>query len=391
MPCVVNASFKETELRCELPRFTWSPAKNVLRHSIGLGALLVACTVSFNAVATAAPPATAEAPKAAAATAPAAVLDVPNSVAADEAGMKPYTDRITDSKVAFEMIPIRGGKFTMGSPDGEDGRKDDEGPQHEVTIQPFWMGKCEVTWDEYEMFMFSLDVQRRDVAGRKPDVLDKLADAVTRPTKPYTDMTFDMGKEGYPAICMTQLAAKKYCEWISAKTGRYYRLPTEAEWEYACRAGTKTAYSFGDDKEKLNDHAWHFDNSEDKYHQVGKKKPNPWGLHDMHGNVAEWCVDQYKPDFYAQFAGKVTAEPLAVPTKLEPRVVRGGSWDDDPDQLRSATRRGSSKEWKRQDPQIPQSIWYYTDAQFAGFRVIRPLVEPSAEEKVKYAPDAVQQ
>ena len=137
-------------------------------------------------------------------------------------------------------------------------------------------------------------------------------------------MTFRMGKEGFPAICMTQLAAKKYCEWISAKTGRYYRLPTEAEWEYACRAGTKTAYSFGDDKDKLGQYAWFYDNSNEKYHPVGKKKPNPWGLYDMHGNVCEWCLDQYKPEFYAQLAGKPTANPLLVPTKVEPRVVRGG-------------------------------------------------------------------
>lgn len=314
-------------------------------------------------------------------------LEVPNATAKTEAEMKPYTDKITDSKVTFDMLPIRGGTFKMGSPDGEAGRKEDEGPVHEVKVSPFWMGKCEVTWNEYEIFMFKLDIARRKQFGNEPTALDKFADVAARPTKPYTDMTFGMGKEGYPAICMTQLAAKKYCQWLSAKTGRYYRLPTEAEWEYACRAGTTTAYSFGDDASKLDEYAWSYDNSEDAYHPVGRKKPNPWGLFDMHGNVAEWCCDQYVPDFYKQFAGKLAVNPIAVPKSVEPCVVRGGSWDDDPEGLRSAVRRGSHKDWKQQDPQIPQSIWYYTDALFVGFRVVRPLVEPTPEEKAKYEID----
>jgi formylglycine-generating enzyme required for sulfatase activity len=321
----------------------------------------------------------------------AAVAPNPAAEAKTAAEMKPYTEQIAGTPVHFDMVPISGGKFVMGSPAGEPGRKEDEGPEHEVEIAPFWMGKCEVTWNEYELFMFSLDIQRRKVENREPNAFDKLADAVTRPTKPYTDMTFGMGKEGYPVICMTQLSAKKYCEWLSAKTGHYYRLPTEAEWEYACRAGSKTAYSFGDSPDELDDFAWYYDNSNEAYHPVGKKKPNAWGLHDMHGNVAEWCVDQYTPDVYAKSAGGLACNPVVVATKVEPRSVRGGSWDDDPAALRSAARRGSSKEWKQQDPQIPQSIWYYTDALFLGFRVVRPLVEPTAEEKVKYSADASQQ
>jgi formylglycine-generating enzyme required for sulfatase activity len=288
---------------------------------------------------------------------------------------------IANAEVTFDMVPIPGGKFTMGSPAGEDGRNDDEGPQHEIEIEPFWMGKCEVTWNEYEVWTFSLDIQRRELAKIVPTELEKKADAVTRPTKPYTDMTFGMGKEGFPAICMTQLAARTYCQWISAKTGRYYRLPTEAEWEYACRAGTKSAYSFGDDAAKLDEYAWHFDNCEDAYHKVGEKKPNPWGLHDMHGNVAEWVLDQYIPDYYGQRADKSTKNPWAIPTKIYPLAVRGGSWDDDGEALRSAARRGSTKEWKQQDPQLPQSIWYFTDALFLGFRVVRPLHAPTPEEQ----------
>jgi formylglycine-generating enzyme required for sulfatase activity len=158
-------------------------------------------------------------------------------------------------------------------------------------------------------------------------------------------------------------------------------LPTEAEWEYACRAGTKTAYSFGDDPEKLDEHAWYFDNGDDTYHKVGLKKPNAWGLFDMHGNVAEWVLDQHVPDFYAQFMGTIAEKPLALPLKEYPHVARGGSWDQDPEELRSAARLSSTKDWKQQDPQIPQSIWYLTDAQHVGFRIVRPLEEPSEEEK----------
>ena len=310
-------------------------------------------------------------------------LVVPGAVASTAAEMRPYTDLINNTEVKFEMLPIPGGKFAMGSPESEAGRKPDEGPEHEVEISPFWMGKCEVTWDEYEIFMFNIDIQRRKVNNEAASELDKVADTTSRPTKPYTDMTFGMGKNGFPAISMTQYAAKSYCTWLSAKTGRYYRLPTEAEWEYACRAGTKTAYSFGDDLEKLKEYAWFFDDNNEAYHKVGKKKPNPWGLHDMHGNVTEWVLDAYDEKAYQQFAGKVTKDPLIVGTKVYPMAVRGGSWDDDPEMLRSAARRGSSKDWKQQDPQIPQSVWYFTDAQFLGFRVVRPLVEPSAEEQAK--------
>jgi formylglycine-generating enzyme required for sulfatase activity len=188
-------------------------------------------------------------------------------------------------------------------------------------------------------------------------------------------------------ISMTQYAAKMYCKWLTATTGRYYRLPTEAEWEYAARAGTTTAYSFGDDPDDLDSYAWYFDNSEDQYQKVGKKKPNPWGLYDMHGNVAEWVLDQHVADFYKGLAGKTSKNPLAVPTKEFPCVVRGGSWDDDPEMLRSATRRRSEPDWKMQDPQIPQSIWYLTDAPFVGFRVVRPLRLPTPEEAKLYEPD----
>lgn len=307
-----------------------------------------------------------------------------------EAEMKPYTEEIEGARVEFEMVPIPGGVFTMGSPESEEGRRPDEGPQHQVEIEPFWMGKHEVTWEEYDVWTFALDIQRRELKGLEPNERDKLADAITHPTKPYTDMTFGMGHDGYPAICMTQLAARVYCDWLSKKTGRYYRLPTEAEWEYACRAGTTTAYSFGDDPADLDEYAWHTGNSDYQYQKIGQKKPNPWGLHDMHGNVREWVLDQYDPEFYQFFKDTKVAEfPVKVATEPYAHVVRGGSWDDKPDELRSAARLYSDPDWKIQDPQIPKSEWYFTDALWVGFRIVRPLNEPTDEERKKYGLDPV--
>jgi formylglycine-generating enzyme required for sulfatase activity len=318
---------------------------------------------------------------------PKPVIEIPEATAADAAGMQRYTEKIPGTEMKFDMLPIPGGKFLMGSPKGEKGHKADEGPQHEVAIDPFWMESHEVTWDEYELWGLGLDRQRRELNKIATTERDKVVDAVAIPTKPYADMTFGMGKEGYPAVCMTQFAAKVYCKWLSAKTGRYYRLPTEAEWEYACRAGKQTAYSFGDDEAKLKDYAWFTDNSDDKYHKVATKKPNAWGLYDMQGNVSEWVVDQYVAGFYKKFEGQVTENPLSPPTTEFGRVVRGGSWDDDAQRCRAAARRFSVKDWKKQDPQIPQSIWYLTDANFVGFRVVRPFRVPTAEEAKRYEVD----
>jgi formylglycine-generating enzyme required for sulfatase activity len=265
--------------------------------------------------------------------------------------MKAYTNTIAGTRVSFAMVPIPGGEFVMGSPDAEPGRKPDEGPQHKVKISPFWMGQCEVTWNEYELFMYP-DEERRTRGTIPTDAAgDKLADAVTHPSKPYVEMSFGMGKDGFPAISMTQHGANKYCQWLSAKTGQFYRLPTEAEWEYAARAGTTTAYFFGDDKSKLGEYGWFEQNSDFKYQKVGKKKPNPSGLYDICGNVVEWVLDQYDPDFYKQCASSGdTVDPWNKATKPYPIAVRGGSWDDEATMCRSAARRGSDRSWKMQDP-----------------------------------------
>ncbi len=303
------------------------------------------------------------------------VANLKEKTAAD---MKQYNQVIPGGTVAFDMMPIPAGTFMMGTPETEKGRKPDEGPQVQVKIEPFWMGKTEVTWNEYELFMYPED-QRLAAAGGTV-TKDAVVDGVSRPTKPYVEMSFGMGKDGFPAISMTHHAANKYCQWLSAKTGHFYRLPTEAEWEYACRAGTTTAYSFGDDASKIGEYAWLEANSDWKYQKVGKKKANPWGLHDMHGNVIEWCLDQYSADTYKQGAGKTVDNPWVRSSTPYPHVARGGSWDDTPDKLRSGVRRASGPGWKIQDPQLPKSIWYHTDAQFLGIRVVRPLKVPSPEE-----------
>lgn len=299
--------------------------------------------------------------------------------------MKPYTNAIPGTTVNYAMVPIPGGEFLMGSPETEKGRKPDESPRHRVKIAPFWMAKFEITWNEYELFMYPEDEKKLARALTGEVYVDALADAVTRPSKPYVEMSFGMGKYGYPAISMTQHAANKYCHWLSAKTGHFYRLPTEAEWEYACRAGSTTAYFFGDDPADLDDYAWSANNSDFKYQKVGKRKPNPWGLYDMYGNVVEWCLDQYSPDYYKLFANAVADNPWNRATKPYPHVVRGGSWDDDDVALlRSAARRASDRAWKAQDPQLPKSVWYHSDAQFVGFRLVRPLQVPSPEELTRY-------
>jgi formylglycine-generating enzyme required for sulfatase activity len=299
--------------------------------------------------------------------------DAPKA-ATPAADFKAYKETIPGSAVKFDMVAIEGGTFTMGSPAGEAGRKDDEGPQHPVTLKPFWMGTKEVTWDEFDQFWhFRAIGQKEDVEPETP----KNADAVTHPTAPYSDETWAHGRAGHPVLGITYHAVMQYCKWLSLKTGKTYRLPTEAEWEYAARAGTKTAYFFGDDPKKLGDYAWDTDNSEGDSKEVGTKKPNPWGLYDIYGNVAEYCLDQYQKDYYSKMSLTLpTLQPVNIPdSRRFGHVVRGGSWDDDAAKCRSAARLASDKSWIKLDPQRPQSIWWLTSADFVGFRVVRPVEE----------------
>ncbi|MDA7693581.1 formylglycine-generating enzyme family protein [Flavobacteriaceae bacterium] len=283
---------------------------------------------------------------------------------------------------SLDLVYIKGGTFTMGSPKSEAGHFGDEGPSHEVTVEDFWMGQYEITWDLYNLFV-SREIDAFQSKKNPTSEVQIDVDAVSGATTPYVEMSFGMGTEGYPAICMTQLAAVKFCEWLSAMTGHFYRLPTEAEWEYACRAGSTTSYSFGNEVEDLDEYAWYASNSNEKYQLVGTKKPNAWGLYDMHGNVTEWTLDQYVPTAYKSRKGNVK-NPFQEPDKVYPKVVRGGSWMDAPNRLRSASRRPSSKKWKMRDPQIPKSKWWHTDAPFVGFRVVRPVKTPTEDQQRKY-------
>jgi formylglycine-generating enzyme required for sulfatase activity len=277
-----------------------------------------------------------------------------------------YKVTIPNSTVTFTMAPVPAGEFVMGSADS--GAKPDEQPPHTVKLDAFWMQAHEVTWDAYLMFMFADQAKE----SARPDAM---VDALSRPTAPHLEMSFGRGNSGFPAISMTQHAANKFAQWLSAKTGEYYRLPTEAEWEYACRAGAKTVPT------PLGDYAWYAKNSPTPafsggtYHPIGTKKPNAWGLHDLLGNVMEWTLDQHGP-----YTAAAQVNPLVSSTKSYPHSVRGGSWNDDEARVNCTARTPSDASWKRQDPQLPKSVWYMTDAQWLGFRLVRPARLPTAEE-----------
>ncbi len=277
-----------------------------------------------------------------------------------------YSVTVPNSTVTYDMVPIPSGEFSMGASDNDTAAGKDEKPAHKVTLDAFWMQAHEVTWDEYRLFMFQTQT------GKTP-TKDSLVDAVSGPTRPYVEMSFGMGINGFPAISMTQHAANKYAEWLSAKTGEFYRLPTEAEWEYACRAGTTAPPA------DLNAVAWYSANSNGKYQLVAKKQPNAWGLYDMLGNVMEWTLDAYAP-----YTAAPAKNPWVKATAPYPHAVRGGSWNDPATAVRCSARVASDASWKQQDPQLPKSIWYMTDAQWLGFRLVRPVKLPTADEMFAY-------
>ncbi len=283
-----------------------------------------------------------------------------------------YDQKLPGSSLQFKMVPVKSGHFTIGSPATEKDRLSNEGPQRNIRIDAFWMSAHEVTRDAFDVFL-------KDESTS----LNSEVDAITRPSAQYIDFSWGMGKEGgFPVNSMSQYGALMYCRWLYQKTGIFYRLPTEAEWEYACRAGSTTVYYFGNDASKLGDYAWYSKNSDDKFQKVGQKLPNAWGLYDMLGNAMEWTLDHFTENYYTVI---VDNNPMAVPNASRyPKTLRGGGFTDDAAGLRSAKRLKSDPVWNRRDPQIPRSKWWLTDARAVGFRIIRPMQQPSKEQAEEF-------
>jgi formylglycine-generating enzyme required for sulfatase activity len=278
----------------------------------------------------------------------------------------------------------------MGSPEGEPFRKANEGPVRDVELSPFFMAEVEVTWDEYLAFYVQTAAEGRttDTEGlRKKLESSNATDAISGATPPYGQPDQGWGLGQRPAISFSFHAAETYCKWLTKVTGKTYRLPTEAEWEYAARAGSSGPYFFPGDPKKfeksglraklsrndttiINRYVIYKGNSPSKTQTPDRVKPNPFGLKNMAGNVAEFCADWYKDDAYALYPSGVVKDPKG-PETGEEHVLRGGSYLSTADLLRSAARDHTRKEaWLRTDPQMPKSIWWYSDCFNVGFRVV---------------------
>ncbi len=298
-----------------------------------------------------------------------------------------FTEQIPGTRVSFNMKAIPGGTFKMGSPENEPFRNDDEGPVRTVELSPFYMAEVEVTWDQYWAF-YAETMSEGRIA---PEIIfannsDPNVDAISGPTPPFGTPDQGWGSGSRPAITMTHYGAETFCQWLSKKTGKTYRLPTEAEWEYAARGGTETPYFFpGNPKKFSNEGFWRkfFDadtsvintyviyanNSKNRSQEPSSVKANPFGLKNMLGNVMEYCSDWYAPDAYSKLTDGVK-DPKG-PSSGEEHVVRGGDYLDDASMVRSAARGHTEHDkWLKTDPQQPKSIWWYSDIKGIGFRVV---------------------
>lgn len=245
------------------------------------------------------------------------------SAALDE--RKPFVQPISGTALSVELIPV-------ASLEGGG---------------PLWFGKTEIPWEVLDVCVYGFD-KKEGSAETSP------ADAVTRPTKPYIATDRGFGHAGWPANSISFQNAKAFCEWLSAKTGRKYRLPTVAEWQNACKLG-KVA------EDRVAEFAWFDDNSDGTTHKVASKSADAQGLHDLHGNLAEWCVE---PDGTGS--------------------VLGGSYREASDELGCDAIEEDTPDWNLSDPQIPRSIWWLADAGWIGFRIVC-----EGPEKLPASPDTL--
>jgi formylglycine-generating enzyme required for sulfatase activity len=232
-----------------------------------------------------------------------------------------YRESIPGTLVTFEMVLVPGGKVTLGGTGAD--------------VQPFFVSRTEVTWDLYDVFALGLD-KRASSGG---------ADAIARPSSPYGAPDYGWGHAGYPAISVAHPAAQAFCEWLSARTGKSYRLPSEAEWARAADLATGGSQW---SPPQIDAVAWHSANAGARTHPVAARKPDALGLYDLFGNAAEWVVT-------------ADGEP----------VVRGGSFRDPAQAVGPRARAAQNSAWNERDPQLPKSRWWLSDGPFVGFRIVR--------------------
>jgi formylglycine-generating enzyme required for sulfatase activity len=244
---------------------------------------------------------------------------------AGQTPLAPYTETLPNSVVKVNMVPVPGGTVKMG--------------EKTVEVKPFWIATTETTWEAYDVFLAS---------GPPSKPYDQTAfapDAIARPSKSYILPDLGWGHHGYPAINLSSISVEMFCRWLSTETKKKYRVPTEAEWELACRDGQTGDWKI--DKAQIEKSAWYAGNSASVTHPVGKKAPNKLGLYDMLGNTGEWATD-------------IEGKP----------VLCGGTFQDDPIKMRPDSRQRWSPEWQETDPQIPKSRWWLSDGSFVGFRLV---------------------
>lgn len=294
-----------------------------------------------------------------------------------------FEEKIPGTSVSFKMVSIPGGEFRMGTPANEPFRRQDEGPVIEVAVDSFWIGEIEVSWNEYLAFFNATASQGRKEAVEPDEKLDGISGA----TPPWGAPDQGWGKGTRPAITMSYHGAETYCRWLSSVTGKKYRLPTEAEWEYAARGGKDTPYFFegspedyeskgfwskifGVDTTVINSYVIYQENSPNKTQEPSKVQANSYGLKNMLGNVSEFCLDFYDPAVYSKYPKTLVKNPRGPRDGLE-HVVRGGAYNNSAKDLRAGRRDFTrTKDWLVTDPQIPKSIWWYSDSKNVGFRVV---------------------